>query len=101
MTDGMLTEHVQMDLLSTTNTRTLKLKSGQQWTNGGQKLVATTVSSREAGIRRRPRVVKRRKRHAKNMKTRTRVEQKGAVKVSSTPTETFHCAYAIKTKMLE
>ena len=42
-----------MDLSSTTNIKTLKPKSKQQWKMVDKKLVATTVSSRIVGIRRR------------------------------------------------
>ena len=42
-----------MDLSSTTNIKTLKLKPKQQWKMVVKKLVVTTVSSRIVGIRRR------------------------------------------------
>ena len=46
-------EHVQMDLSRTTNIKTLKPKAKQQYKMVDWKLVATTVSSRIVGIRRR------------------------------------------------
>ena len=84
---GQIVEkHAKVEASSTSNTKTSKQKSKVKWRNGNQKLIATTVSSREMGQKRRgeerPRVVKCTQRHRRT-KEATEAQMKDAAGTSS------------------